>query len=53
MHHHVHNLIGGAQYYRSGYSFLTRRILLQAIRPALNNSHIGFTSMVGAQVTKG
>ena len=38
---------------RSGYSPMTGRILLQAIPLALNDFHIGFTSMVGAQATKG
>ena len=38
---------------RSGYSSVTRHIPLQAIRPALNDFCIGFTSMVGAQATKG
>ena len=39
--------------FRSGYSSVTGRIPLQAIRPALNGFHIGFTSIVGAQATKG
>ena len=38
---------------RSGYSSVTGRVPLQAIRPALNDFRIGFTSMVGAQATKG
>ena len=38
---------------RTGYSSTTRRIPLQAIRPALNDFCIGFMSMVGAQATKG
>ena len=32
---------------------MTGRILLQTIRPALNDFHIGFMSMAGAQATKG
>ena len=39
--------------HRSGYSSVTKRIPLQAIRPALNNFCFGFTSKVGAQATKG
>ena len=39
--------------FQSGYSSVTGCIPLQAIRPALNNFCIGFTSMVGAQATKG
>ena len=38
---------------QSGYSSVTECTLLQAIRPALNNFCVGFTSMVGAQATKG
>ena len=38
---------------RSGYSSVTGRILLQAIRPALNDFRVGFTSMVDAQASKG
>ena len=38
---------------RSDYSSVTGRIPLQAIRPAPNDFRVGFTSMVGAQATKG
>ena len=38
--------------FRGGYSSVTGRIPLQAIRPALNDFRIGFMSMVGAQATK-
>ena len=38
---------------QSGYSSVTGRIILQAICPALNDSRVGFTPMVGAQATKG
>ena len=38
---------------RRGYSSVTGRIPLQAIRLALNDFRVGFTSMVGAHTTKG
>ena len=37
----------------SGYSSVTGCILLQAICLVLNDFHIGFMSMVGAQAIKG
>ena len=38
---------------QSGYSSMTGRVPLQAIRPVLNDFRVGFTSMVGVQATKG
>ena len=37
----------------SGYLSVTEYVLLHAISPALDNYHVGFTSRVGAQATKG
>ena len=37
---------------RSGYSSVTGRVLTQAIRPAINDFRVGFTSMVGAHIQR-
>ena len=37
----------------SDYLSVTEYVLLHAISPAFDNYHVGFTSRVGAQVTKG